>query len=390
MRTGQLRIPALLAAASLLAACGGAATSATPAAGALGGKAPIVIGDLVTLTTANALTGKEEETGRQMAVHDINAAGGVDGHPLQLATEDTAFNNQTAINAFQKVLGQHPVAILAPVWSNQALALEPLIKKAQVPTLFAGSAGSVTQQGNPYMFRDLTDESYATPVVAQWFLQQVHATKPAIIYSNDAFGVSLKDAVLSALKKNGTPPVSVQTFDDSATDVSSQLSAIRSAGADALFCECVSATGALVVRSAYQEGYKPAMLVGNPILAGSVLKLVPAQALTGVYVESNYAVAQSTNPQVQAWVKRFEQEYKTTPDWAQAVNYGAVYLLAHVMKQYGTTPQQIDAGLHKVKYKGLFTTYSSDAEGNLWHGDDIVRFGANKHISLVKELTIPQ
>jgi branched-chain amino acid transport system substrate-binding protein len=392
-----LRAVAGLVVAGMAAACGSSAASpgggGSPQAQAgskAASKPPVVIGDLVTLTTANALTGKEEELGRQMAVKAINAAGGVGGRPIKLVTEDTAFDNQTAINALQKVLGAHPSAILGPVWSNEVLAMEPTLKKARVPLLFAGSAGLVTQQGNPWVFRDLTDVSYAEPTLAQWFLRQVHATRPAIIYSNDAFGISLKNAVLQGLKAAGVKPVTVQSMDDSATDITSQVAAIKSSGADALFGEDVSSTGALVLRTLYQQGVHLSVMMANPILAESVLKLIPAQALDGVYVESNYAPLQSTDPKVQAWVKQFVKENRIQPDWAEAINYGAVYLLAHVIGKYGDQPAQVAAGLRKTHYRGLFTTYYSDREGNLWHTDDVVRFGPNKEAHLAKELTVKQ
>lgn len=366
------------------------ANAATSASGTSSGasKSPIVIGDLVTLTTGNALTGREEETGRQMAVKDINAAGGIKGHPIKLVTEDVAFDTQTAINALEKVMGSNPSVIIGPVWSNEVLAMEPGLAKDKVPMLYAGSAGSVTKKGNPYIFRDLTDVSYAEPALAQWFLHTVHATKPAIIYSSDAFGISLKDAVVAGLKQIGVTPVTVQSLDDGATNVSAQMTTIQQSGADAIFGEDVSSTGALVLNTRNQLGMNIPTIMANPILAGSVLKLIPTQALQGVYVESNYSPTLSTNPAVMAWVKRYEQQYKSAPTWAEAVNYGTVQLLAHVIGKYGSQPVQILHGLQKTHYKGLFTTYYDDGEGNLWHTDDVVRFGANKSVKLVKEIAV--
>lgn len=389
-RMGWTAFMMTAALSAVLAGCGTSSATSSGPAPSKATKSPIVIGDLVTLTTANALTGKEEQNGRLMAVQDINAAGGINGHPIKLVTENTAFNNQTAINALAKVMGFHPSAIIGPVWSNQILAMEPDILKDKVPILTAGSAGSVTAQGNPWVFRDLTDVSDSEPDLVQWFLGKVHATKPAIIYSNDAFGISLKDAVVAALAKFHIKPVTIQSFDDSATNVTAQITAIKQAGADAIFGEDVSATGALVLNELYQQGMHVPVMMANPILAGSVLKLIPAAALQGVYVESNYSPTESTSPAVQAWVKKFKKEYGYTPTWAEAINYGAVYLLAHVIGKVGTNPAKVAAGLRATHYHGLFGDYYDDSQGNLWHTDDVVRFGANKVATLVKAVDVTQ
>ena len=118
------------------------------------------------------------------------------------------------------------------------------------------------------------------------------------------------------------------------------------------------------------------------------MKLIPTQALQGVYVESSYSPTLFTDPGVLAWVKKYEQRYKSAPTWAEAVNYGAVQLLAQVIGKYGSQPAQVLQGLRETHYKGLFTTYYDDQEGNLWHTDDVVQFGANKSMKLVKEIAV--
>lgn len=389
MKRGFISVALL---ALLVTACGGQAASSGQAtsgsASSAANKSPIVFGDLATLSTSAAVTGKEEEVGRQMAAADINAAGGVNGHPVKLVTEDAGFDNQKAINALQKVMGSHPSAILAPVFSNLALALEPQLLKDKVPMLYAGSAGEVTKQGNPWFFRDMTDVSYAEPKLASWYLGQVKATKPAIIYSNDAFGISLKNAVVQGLKQDGITPVTIQSFDDSASDVSAQVTAVKQSGADALFVEAVSSTGAIVLKTLYQQGVSIPTMVANPILATSVLKLIPAAALKGVYVNADYAPTYSNNPAVQKWVARFEKKYNYTPSWAEAINYAAVKMLAAVVQKYGSSPSEVQQGLKKIQYHSIFGTFYSDSEGNLWHADDVLRFGTNKQATLVKSIKV--
>ena len=109
---------------------------------------PIVVGLTVSLTTDFALVGLSQQNGAVMAVEEINKAGGVKGRQLRLVSEDTANSNTVAVNGLHRALREKPVAVLGPVWGTQNLAMEPVIREAQVPIISPTGTRKVTQLGN--------------------------------------------------------------------------------------------------------------------------------------------------------------------------------------------------------------------------------------------------
>ena len=91
--------------------------------------------------------------GAKMAVEEINASGSIKGRKINLIIEDTGSQQHSAVNAFNRIVAQNPVAILDTALSTFVLAQMPEIKKAGIPTLPIGANPKITQQDNPWIFR---------------------------------------------------------------------------------------------------------------------------------------------------------------------------------------------------------------------------------------------
>jgi len=131
------------------------AQTASPAAIVGAAPEPIRLGAIPCLTGSNALLGQQEHDGILLAVEQINARPDkvYDGRPFELVEEDATNDNQAAVAALNKLLGENVVAIICPVLSTQVQAMAPVMKSHEIPWMTGGTAVKNTQLGVPGMFR---------------------------------------------------------------------------------------------------------------------------------------------------------------------------------------------------------------------------------------------
>nr|MDQ6944211.1 ABC transporter substrate-binding protein [Candidatus Eremiobacteraeota bacterium] len=142
---------------NFLTATGAAAAGAAIGFPAIVGAAPepIRLGTIPCLTGSNALLGQQEHDGAALAVEEINARKDkvFDGRPFEIVEEDATNDNQSAVSALNKLLGENVVAIVCPVLSTQVQAMAPVMKSREIPWMTGGTAVKNTQLGVPGMFR---------------------------------------------------------------------------------------------------------------------------------------------------------------------------------------------------------------------------------------------
>ncbi len=341
---------------------------------------PIVVGLTVSLTTDFALVGLSQQNGAVMAVEEINKAGGVKGRQLKLVSEDTANSNTVAVNALHRALREKPVAVLGPVWGTQNLAMEPVIREAQVPIISPTGTRKVTQLGNKYVFRFFTHDGIAKWGQAKFAVEKLGAKKPAILTVNDEYGMSGRDIMTKALESVGVRPVAVEAMATGDKDVTAQLRNIQRAGADVLLTQIHPAPIAIVVKQARQLGLAIPHVASNALILPSTLGLVDGPDVDGVYVETVIVPVADPNPKIQDWLKRYQARFGKPGDHFALLQYDITYMLARALEETGPepTPDAVQKKLRSLKYEGLVTLYESDEEGNLNHLVSIYRLDANK------------
>ncbi|HYZ15755.1 MAG TPA: ABC transporter substrate-binding protein, partial [Candidatus Acidoferrum sp.] len=134
-----------------LAGAGAAATSAAFGFPAIVGAAPapIRLGSIPCLTGANALLGQQEHEGILLAVDEINRRPGkvYADRPFEIVEEDATNDNQAAVSALNKLLGENVDAVVCPVLSTQVQAMAPVMKSHEIPWMTGGTAVKNTQLG---------------------------------------------------------------------------------------------------------------------------------------------------------------------------------------------------------------------------------------------------
>ncbi len=355
-----------LAAATALAACSsGGTTSPTDGAGQ-----QVTVGMLQPLTGGSAAVGLTGRQGAELAVKEINDAGGVNGTTINLDVLDDAGDVTTGTNAFTKLTAEQPVAILGPNISAVALALVPRLDRSQIPMLSGALSPDLTASGSPWVFRIRSSDTIAAQDLVAYALDTLKLSSVAVITEESDYGQGGATAVLDALKAGGVTPVMTATFAADANDLSSVVLKLKQSGAQSVIYWGSQSPAALFAKQAKQLGYTGTILGSNAYTDESVLKLAGDSA-DGIYSVVNF-IPQGDDPAVQKFVTDYEAAYNSEPDSYAASYFDTVNLLAEAMKS-GTTPQAIADALKTVDYAGIAATYSYHDNGEMAGDQEIVK-----------------
>jgi branched-chain amino acid transport system substrate-binding protein len=218
------RLLLTLAAAPLLTALAGAACADT-----------IKIGVDQPLTGAFAASGNYIVEGAQIAAEEINAKGGVLGSKIELVVEDNKSNPTEAASVAEKLIDRDHVPVMLGAWgSSLTLAVMPKLMQYQVPMLVeTSSAGKITTQGNPYIFR-ISPPSWVEADMFEKLLPKLGVKKVDFLAINNDWGRGTIDDFSKMFAKNGVAVGLKETMGGDDQDMSAQLAKIKASDADTL------------------------------------------------------------------------------------------------------------------------------------------------------------
>jgi branched-chain amino acid transport system substrate-binding protein len=251
----------------MLTSLGLALLPARPVAAADPGVAAseIVIGMWIALTGSQALIGTSERDGIQIAINEINQAGGIHGRKLRLIAYDDAGTPQEALSAARRLIDQDQVfALIAGSNAGATLPVMPLINRARIPFIASVAAHrNLFVPFSPTAFRVYANEVAQAQRIADHAIKEVAVKKPAMIHTSNDYGVGGMETVTAELKKAGIGLVATERYNQGDQDFSAQLLRIRQASADALFVWSFAAEAGIIVRQAKELGLAVPMLGGG-------------------------------------------------------------------------------------------------------------------------------
>jgi branched-chain amino acid transport system substrate-binding protein len=324
----------------------------------------IKIGEYASLTGKEASFGQQSHKGLKLAIDEINAAGGVLGQQLELITEDNQTKPGESATAVKKLLSRDKVvALIGEVASGRSLEAAPLAQAAKIPMIApAATNPAVTQKGN-YVFRVCFIDPFQGTVMAKFAKDDLKAKKVAILFSvSNAYSVGLARFFRETFVANGGQIVSEKNFSEGDKDFRAQLTAVKAAGADAVFVPSYYTEAALVVRQARDLGMTVPFFGGDGWVADQLLE-IGGEALNGCYYSTHFS-PENTESVVQEFVKKFRAKWNNeTPDAFAALGYDAGYVLVDAIKRAGTTagPQLRDALAATKNFNGVTGVTNIDA-----------------------------
>ena len=373
----------LVAAAATLSLCILATVSGTAHA-----QTTIKIGGLYELSGAGASAGTNFKNGVDMAVKEINAAGGILGKKLEHSIADTQSNPGVAKGLATKAIDDGSFAVFGPVFSGSIMVSMAETRRAEVPNFTGGEAAAITKQGNPYIFRTSFTQDTAMPKVARYIANGLKAKTVAVIYVNNDFGKGGRDALTKALADAGAKVVADISTDSGQVDFSAPVLKAKQANADVIFVYTNEEESARALRELRKQGVaKP--IVGETTLTGQKVIELAGDAANGAIAHVGLTV-DSPNPLMLKFKANFYQNYKYISDHNGIKGYTGVYLLKAAIEKVGKVDRvAVAKALHglsvsAVKVPGVIMDVSIDNNGDLDRESFLVEVKDGKQV--VKEV----
>ncbi len=259
-------------------------------------------------------TGIQSFNGFQIAVSEINDAGGINGQKVEVVSYDGKTDPQlTATFASRCAEDDGALAIVGGNPSAPAAAMIPVASEYEIPYLML-SAGTdnLTDMPAPFHFRVGPRNAQDAAAIAELIARQGFK-RVALINNSLPFGTDSAHATEAALKTSGVPVVIQQTYDINATDLSPQIGRLRSANPDVIVVFPYAADGARVLRTLQQQGISLPRIVARSALLNTLRELA-GDASDGVLVPNTVDMQRPD-------VKKFFDSYKTRFGEAQPTMY---------------------------------------------------------------------
>ena len=329
------------------------------------GQDVIKIANIVELSGGGATAGTNFKNGVELAVKEINAAGGILGKKIQTTTSDTQSNPGVAKGLTQKAVDDDVFAIFGPVFSGSIMVSMAESRKAEVPNFTGGEATSITAQGNPYVFRTSFGQATSFPKVARYINSK--AKTLAVIYANNDFGKGGRDAIAKQLEGSATKIVADISTDSGQVDFSAAVLKAKQSNADAVFVYTNEEESARALRELRKQGWtKP--IIGETTLTGQKVIELAGDAANGAVAHVGLTV---DAPQFKGFSTKFQQEYKYVSDHNGIKGYTGVYILKAAAEKAGKLDRKaVAAALKNASFSvkqtpGLLMDVSFDDKGDM-------------------------
>ena len=289
----------------------------------------IKIANIVELSGPGTTAGTLFKNGVELAIKEINASGGILGKKISFTSEDTQTNPGVAKGLTQKAVDNDVFAIFGPVYSGSIMVSMAESKRGEVPNFTGGEAASITQQGNPYVFRTAFGQSVSFPKLAR--VINGKAKTLAVIYVNNDFGKGGRDTLTKLLEGSPTKVVADISTDAGQVDFSAAVLKAKQSDAEALFVYTNEEESARLLRELRKQGVKK-LIIGETTLTGQKVIELAGDAANGALAHVGLTV---DAPPLKAFGAKYKAEYKADSDHNGIKGYTGVYVLKAAIEKAG-------------------------------------------------------
>lgn len=350
----------------------------------------VKIGLICGLTGSQPLEGLRTQQAVQMAIDEINAAGGVlGGRKLVLQTEDDQLTADTSVVVMTKLCeDEDVVAVMGPGRTANVLACDETISKYGIPALVSGTAVSINELENENIFRIRACDTIFASNAAKFAVEELGCKKIGIMYNNDDFGNGGKVIIEDYLKENH-PDVEVvaEGHNTGDTDMTGQLLNLKDAGCDCMITWTNGAESIVIARQFRELGMDTSMeFIGSAGIGNAEFyETVEEDVADGVYGVVDFV---RDNPDVADFVKNFYDRYNENAELGGSAYYDGTYILAAAIDRAGSTDREaIAAALRETDYTGNQGHMYCDEGQNMVHQCVVYQYDGleQKAITTVKE-----
>jgi len=336
----------------------------------------IKIGGLFSVTGPASFLGEPEKKTLEMLVADLNAKGGINGQKLEAVIYDTAGDATKAVQLATKLIkNDKVVAIIGPSTTGESMAVLALTEKEKIPLISCAAGIKITEpaKDRKFTFKTPANDHVAVEKILQ-YAAKVKQKNLAILTVTDGFGASGREQLKVSAAQKGFKIVADETYGPKDTDMTPQLTKIRSSKADAIICWGTNPGPAIITKNIKQLGIKTPVYMSHGVASKKYIELASPTAAEGVMLPAGklavYDALPKNDPQ-QKLLREYDAAYKKAHGVEASTFGGYAYdgflLVTNAIKTKGATPAQIRDGLEQTKklvsVSGVFNMSATDHNG---------------------------
>src|SRR5215203_2285940 len=322
-----------------------------------------VYGDLTGQTSS---FGQSTKNGVELAVDEINNAGGVNGKKIQLVIEDDQGRPEQAKTVVSKLINQDKVqAIIGEVASTNSLAAAPVAQEAKIPMITPSSTNPKVTEVGDYISRVCFVDPFQGSVMAKFSANTLKAKTAAILGDvNSDYSKGLTQFFEEEFSRLGGKVVAKEAYTQTDPDFKGQLTKIRNLNPDIIYIPGYYGQVGIIAKQARELDMNMPLLGGDGWDSPELWKLGGA-ALKNTYISNHYS-AENPAPEIQNFVKAYKAKFNVEPDSLAALAYDAAKVLADAIKRAGGTDSaKLRDAINSTKdFPGVTGKISLDAKRN--------------------------
>lgn len=322
------------------------------------------IGALGPLTGGTASYGISVKQGAEIAVNEINEAGGVTvgdtTYTFELVPADDEGLEDKAITAYNNLMDQGIDVLMGAVTSGPCVAITSMTYEDGILQITpSGSALACTEYDNA--FRVCFTDPLQGVTMASFVKDELGLTKVAIVFCNsDDYSTGMKDAFIEQAESIGLEVVAAEAFNTGDVDFGTQLTTIKGTDAEVIFCPIYYEAAAYLTQQARDMGIE-LPFVGGDGWDGVLAQVTDPSCVEGAIFLSPFL---ASDPKNADFVSAYETAYGATPDQFAADGYDTIYTFKAALEQAGSTDSEaLIAAMTEIEVAGLTGTFTFTADG---------------------------
>jgi branched-chain amino acid transport system substrate-binding protein len=334
-----------------------------------------VVGGIFSITGPASYLGEPERNTMQMVEQEINAKGGIKGHPVKVVIDDDEGDVTKARLKVTKLLKNDlAIAIVGPSLTHTSMAVLPISQEAKVPLISCAAGVGITAPAaeRRWVFKTAQTDQMAVERIYQ-HLQKTGLTKVAILTVSTGFGVSGKEQLLAQAPKYGIQVVAQEVFGEKDTDMTPQLTKIKASPAEAVICWGTGPAPALVAKNMKQMEMQIPLIQSHGAASQKFIELA-GDAADGIIMPAGklavYKQLPDSDPQkavCQEYAEKYQAKFNAPVSSFGGYAYDAMRMLAMALEKAGANREKIRDDLENTKnyvgVSGIFNMSPDDHNG---------------------------
>lgn len=363
MKKSLFVIFSLVLVLSLVAGCG-----SSPAGDDTGDSDTIRVGLNYELSGEVATYGSNLTDGIELAVEEINEAGGVLGKQIELVKVDNKSEDSEAANVSARLATrENVVALLGPATSGNTKAAIPAATQNKIPLISASATAddiTIDSDGNvrEYVFKTCYSDSFQGVIMAEFAIQDLESKNAAILGDTTSdYAKGLAKAFKETYEEAGGTIIAEEAYQASETDFKAVLTNLKGMDPDVLFVPGYYEEVGLIIRQAREMGFDVPILGADGYESPKLIEIAGEDTLNAVYYSSHYSPMDDAE-EVVSFKKSFEEKFNKEADAFNALGYDLAYFLKDALERAGEvdTEKLKDALAATEEFSGVTGSFSMD------------------------------